>query len=157
AGAAEADPALRVPALQTAGTLARTAGDYPAARRWLETCLALQEQLGDEPGAARTWFELAQVAHYLADFADVSAACQESLALAQRLGDRRGIAAAAGMLGHAAWHLGEYTQARVVLEESLGVWQELGDDLSVSWGRWDLGNIARDTDDVADAQRQYTA
>ena len=155
AGAGGSYPPLRVPVLQAAGTLARTAGDYAEARRRLEACLALQQSLDDEAGAARTWFELAQVAHYLGDFDEVSAACDRSLTLYRRLGDRRGIAVAAGMLGHGAWHLREYRRARGLIEESIGTWRSLGDSLSVSWGLWDLGNIARDEGDLAAARDRY--
>jgi non-specific serine/threonine protein kinase len=155
AGGAHAPASLRVTALLAAGTLARTAGDYPDARRRLQESLALQLEIEDRAGAARTWFEIAQVAHFLGDFEDLFAACERSLSLYRELGDRHGVAVAVGMEGHAAWHLRDYRRARTSLEESIAVWRELGDDLSVSWGQWDLGNIARDEGDPGAAHQHY--
>jgi DNA-binding CsgD family transcriptional regulator len=96
---------------------------------------------------ARTWFELAQVAHYVGDFGEISSACDRSLALYEQVVDRRGVAVAKGMLGHAAWHLRDWTRALELITQSIAVWEELGDSLSVSWAHWDLGNISRDRTD----------
>lgn len=147
--------ATKARTLLPAAALARAAGDWDAARGHLELCLSLQSELSDREGAARAWYELAQVAHYEADFEGLHTACRESLALYRELDDRRGVAVAGGLLGHAAWHLHDFETARRLLGETIAVWRELGDDLSISWALWDFGNIARDQGDSAAARESY--
>lgn len=154
-GYADSD-GLRAAALAAAGTLARTAGDYPSAMSDLAEALRLETAMSDHHAAARTLFEIAQVAHYQGNFERLFEACGESLRLYRQLEDSRGVALASGMHGHAAWHLGDYRTARELLEESLHTWREAGDAISVAWGLWDLGNIAVSEGDLQRARMLYT-
>jgi non-specific serine/threonine protein kinase len=165
AAAPTADLADRAVALRAAGALARTSGDYEGARSLTRASIDLQERAApartaaeDEVATAelaRTWFELAQVAHYVGDFRENASACDRSLALYERVADRRGVAAATGMLGHAAWHLHDLTRALELITHSIAVWEELGDSLSVSWAYWDLGNIARDAGNLEGSRGNF--
>ncbi|MGD9932807.1 MAG: LuxR C-terminal-related transcriptional regulator [Dehalococcoidia bacterium] len=149
------DDLMRGRALAAAGTLARSAGDYGQATRELAEALRIELARGDRTSAARTLFELAQVAHYEGNFDRLLEACAESLRLYQEVGDQRGIAAAAGMTGHAAWHAGDLVLARRVLEPALQTWRELGDRISEGWTLWDLGNVAVAAKDLRAARTQF--
>jgi tetratricopeptide (TPR) repeat protein len=141
--------AIRVKALNGAGVLAETQGDYARAQALHEGCLALCRELGDERGSANSLSNLGNVARRQGDYARARALHEEGLALRRALGDKNGLAGSLANLGNAADEQGDYARARALHEDSLALRRELCDKRGMAIALNNLGN-------VANAQGDYT-
>ena len=137
-----APTATRAQALNGAGNLAHSCGDYEAAGRFYEESLLIRRELGDKQGIASALNNLALAAHAQGDYAQVEALQEESLALKRTLGDRWGIASSLGNLGVLAHDRGNYERAWALHEESLTIRRELGDKLGIALALGNLGVVA---------------
>jgi predicted ATPase len=84
--------AMRAKALNGAGALASSQGDYVSTRTLHEEALAIQRELGNRRGIANSLSGLGSVAKDQGDFALARTMYEEALALRRELGDRWGIA-----------------------------------------------------------------
>jgi predicted ATPase/DNA-binding SARP family transcriptional activator/Tfp pilus assembly protein PilF len=138
-------PAMRVhkaKALNGAGVLAWTLGDYDAAHTLHEESLALRRELGDKLGIAYTLTNLGIVAWSQGDYAAARGLYEESLALKRELGDKLGISYSLNNLGTVTREQGDYATARTLYEESLALRRELGDKLGIAYTLTNLGTVA---------------
>jgi predicted ATPase/DNA-binding CsgD family transcriptional regulator len=116
--------AARARALYHAGLLRRHQGDYGAARTYLTACLALFEDLGDEPGQADAAWALGSTMGLAGDEAAARSLLERSLALSRRLGNARGLAWSLMQLSDLAVAQGDGATARRWFEECMTVAQE---------------------------------
>ena len=103
------------------GNAAQGAGDFAAARLWLELCLPLFEQAGDQQRAA---FTLGNLANLATSQEDYLAACQwhrDAINLFRLLGDSHNLALGLNNLVNTLLEAGSKTAAREMIEESLAV------------------------------------
>jgi non-specific serine/threonine protein kinase len=121
-----ASAALRARALQGAGEVAGSLGDFHAARSCLEQSLALCRALDDKPGIAYALLVLGNQAVAQDEWAAARPFIEECLALYRDLGDRPGMAAATTELGYLTYWQGDCAAGRALLEESLAMQRELG-------------------------------
>jgi predicted ATPase/class 3 adenylate cyclase len=131
AGARDDDPAAwwsRVRALAAAGTLARGAGDFAAARRHHEEQLALVRADPDEELSAKALSSLGNVVLLEGDLAEARRLCEESLAIRRRLGAPRPLALALNNLGVIADCEGDFAAAESAYREHLDIMRTVGDD-----------------------------
>jgi len=142
--------AVRARALNGAGNLAWSQGDYARATAWYEESIAFWRQVGDAGGIARALSNLGMVLHERGDVGGAQVRYEESLALhrQQRDLDRWNIAAALNNLGRAVHELGDRAWARALFAESLALKREIGDSAGTAAT---LGNLA----DVASADGDY--
>jgi len=141
----DATPSLATPrakALNGAGNLASSQGDFPTARALLEEGLALRRELGDTSGVATSLNNLGNIAFSLDDYPAARALFAESLALQRELGNPWGTAAALSNLGLVALDQGDYPAAQALFSESLTLQRELGDTWSVATTLGNLGLVA---------------
>ncbi|MDQ7848982.1 MAG: tetratricopeptide repeat protein, partial [Armatimonadota bacterium] len=126
-----APAALRATALNIAGNLARSRGDYGLAVSSYEHTLALRREAQDARGIAVALNNLGVVAKDQGDYVRARAFLEESLAIKRREGDRRGVAVTLSNLGLTAKAQGDLAAAAAFFSESLGLFQGLGD----TWGQ----------------------
>ena len=139
-------------ALQGAGNLAWSQGDYGGARALYEECLTLFRHQGDQKGIANVLGNLGLVALYQGDHAGASALYEESLTLSRQLRDQKGIANALCNLGSMALYQGDYWGARALHDESLTLFRGLGDQQGIANALSNLGWVAQGQGDFAEAQ-----
>ncbi len=130
-------------ALEWAGSLATSQGDYRAARAYHEESLAIRQEVGDQQGQAVSLTDLGVVAARQGDYSTARALYTESLAIRREVGDQRGIAASLINLGLVSESQGDYGGARAAYMESLSVTRELGDKRLIAVTLNNLGTLAR--------------
>jgi len=141
---------VRARALNGAGNLAWSQGDYAKATAWYEESIVFWRQVGDGVGIARALSNLGMVLYEQGDLSRAQARYEESLTLhrQQRDLDRWGIAAVLNNLGRAVREQGDRTRAHALFAESLALKREIGDSSGTAAT---LGNLA----DVASADGDY--
>jgi tetratricopeptide (TPR) repeat protein len=129
-----------VRALFWAGVLLDDAGrpDESAAR--LEACLAIQQEIGDDVGAARTLNSLGVVARSVGDLDRARSLIEESIERKRALGDRAGISGSLDNLGIVASDLGQFDEAIRLMSEALELDLEAGGSV-VFLSRVNLGSV----------------
>jgi non-specific serine/threonine protein kinase len=136
--------APRAEALLGAGQLARTQGDYAAARELLEESLAINRSLGDERGTAYALLWTGFVARVQEEYSTARALLNEALALSRLIQEMWVNAAALHHLGMIASDFQEdYPAARSSLEESLALYRTLGPRRYIALVLLSLGDVAR--------------
>jgi len=142
--------AVRAQALNGAGNLAWSQGDYARATAWYKESIVLWRQVGDAAGIARALSNLGMVLHEQGDVSGAQARYEESLAAHQQRRDldQWSIAATLNNLGRAVHEQGDRARARALLTESLALKREIGDSAGSAAT---LGNLA----DMADAEGDY--
>ena len=147
--------AARAKALNGAGSLADSQGDYAAAHSLYEESLTISRELGDKRGIAAALNGLGIVAWYQGDYAAARSLYEESLAIRRELGDKQGIAKSLNNLGLVALGLGDYAAARPLYEESLAIIRELGDRQLIAYSLGNLENVALGKPDYVAARSLY--
>ena len=136
--------APRAVALLGAGQLARTQGDYAAARASLEESLALYRALDDARGTAHALLWTGFVARVQEEYGAARTLLNEGLALACAIGETGVTAATLHHLGMIAADVQEDSAgARSLLEESLALYQMLGLRRNIALVLLSLGDLAR--------------
>ncbi|MBC8103398.1 MAG: tetratricopeptide repeat protein, partial [Cytophagales bacterium] len=156
AEASEAEAAARGKALNGAGALAYSQGDYAAARTRYAQSLAVRRRLGDPRSIAASLINLGNVVLEEGDWEGARSLYEESLALLRPLGDPRFIANALGNLGLVAHYQGDYARARALHEESVVERRrQVGDHRGIAFSLINLGNVSLAQGDYASAQAQF--
>ena len=151
ATSAQCETKARAQALNAAGVLATSQGDFAAARLLLEEGRELYRTLDDPRGMAALLGNLASTLAWQGERASAYALARESLALLREVQDRSGIALTLSNLGSMARRQGDFETARAFLEESLALRRELGDTSGIAHALSNLGNIAYHQADYATA------
>lgn len=134
--------AVRAAALSTAGVLAYTQGDYPAATEALEEAHVWHQQNGDPLGMADVARSAGTVALLQARYDRAVPLLERSAALYRALGDDAGIARAVTSLAVVYERQGRYDEAVPLYEETLGLYRALGDTSGVGLVLGNLGTTA---------------
>jgi len=137
----------RAKALNAAGVLAWSQGDYARAVTLCEAALALYRASGDTAGMALSLNYLGFVAADQGESGRATALLTESLHLYRRLSDVWGIAQTLGDLGVVAAQQGDFAEATRLLEESLPLRRALGNKRGIAVALSNLGNVAVDQGD----------
>lgn len=146
--------APRAEALLGAGQLARTQGDYAAARVYLEESLALYRALDDARGMAHVLLCTGFVARVQEEYGAARALLDEGLACARAIGETVVTAATLHHLGMIAADVQEDSAAAgMYLEESLALYRTLGLQRHIALVLLSLGDVARCDGHVAAAKK----
>lgn len=129
--APHAPPHLRAKALNVAGNLARSRGEYGVAVERYERALALRREAQDPRGIAIALNNLGVTAKDQGDYARARDFLEESLTIKRQAGEQRGIAVTLNNLGLTAKAQGDLAAAARYFDESFDLFQELGDH----WGQ----------------------
>jgi predicted ATPase/class 3 adenylate cyclase len=152
---AETPATVKAKALNGAGVLARSQGNYAQARTWVEESTDLYRKAGDKRGLATTLTNLGLIAFEQGDYAAARTLHAESLALGRELGDKRAIATSLNNLGLVANEQSDDLTARENYAESVGLLRELGEKGGLASVLNNLGNIAHNREEFAVARALY--
>ena len=149
-------PAVRAKALNGAGVLAESQGDWDTATRLHEESLEISRRLGDQHGVAWSLNNLGVVAINQGDHTRALALLEENLAVAEQAQDTASIATALNDLGLIAHSRHEYDQARALWTRSLTLFRTLGDESHVARALNNLGTVAMELREHARAQELFS-
>jgi predicted ATPase/class 3 adenylate cyclase len=134
----------RAVALDGAGVLAETQGDYDRAEALHRESLALSRQRGDKTGIARALGNLGVVAFDRGDDDQATTMIEESLAMAREIGDQLLVATALNDLGIVAQDRGDLDRAGVHFQESLALRRLAWSGSEIARSLNNLGGVALD-------------
>jgi len=144
--------AVRVEVLAGTGGLARTQGDYAAARAFLDEALAIARRAGDRGLLALTLTSLGFVARVQQDYGTARAALEEALTVAREGDDTLDAAIALHHLGLLTLEAdGDCAAAWVLNEQSLVLFRQLGNHRMVANVLAGLARVARARGDAVEA------
>jgi predicted ATPase/transcriptional regulator with XRE-family HTH domain len=129
----------RARALNGAGILARSQGDYAGAQTYLEACLEIQKTQADPVGVANVLNSLGLLAYVQGDHVQAAKIHEQALAYRRNIGDQRGIAISLNNLALSIQETGDFDQAELLFRESLDLSRQVGDTRGVSAAIINLG------------------
>jgi predicted ATPase/class 3 adenylate cyclase len=135
-------PAVRAKALNGAGVLAESRGDWDTATRFHEESLEISRRIGDQRGVAWSLNNLGVAAVSQGDYGRAQALLEENLAVAEDAEDMAGIATALNDLGLIAHSRHDLGQATALWTRSLVLFRALGDESHVARALNNLGTAA---------------
>ncbi len=138
---------VRATALNAAGVLARSQGDYAPAVALSTASLRLCRDGGDRQGSANALANLGNVACDQGVYGQAIALFEESLALRRDSTDAWGTANALNALGMIALDQGDYERAAALLTDSLALKRARGDTQGIATALTNLGGVALDVGD----------
>jgi non-specific serine/threonine protein kinase len=139
--------AARCAALDAAGHLASSQGDYAQAVALHEESLALRRAAGDARGLAMALIGLGNVAREQADYPRAVALYEECLDLLRANNEWDQMGTALNGLANVANEQGDYARAIALYEESLVLARRRGDTAAMSRSLNNLGNVAQQQGD----------
>ena len=142
-------------ALNALGIVAKSHGDYEAARTYYQESLAIRKDIGLRAGIASVLTNLGSVAWSQGDLGAARSYYQDSLAFYKELGDRDGIASTLLGLGIVAASQGEFGAARAYYQNSLALYKEQGVRSGMAASLNGLGNLAFWQEDYEAARKYY--
>ena len=146
-----ADSHLRAQALNGAGVLADSAGDWEGAARLHTESLRLFRELGDLHGVAWTLNNLGVVELNRGHLEAAQALLEENLAVAEQAGAEASIATALNDLGQIAHYQEDHDRAIDLLTRGLERFRALGDDTHMARALNNLGTITGERGDLEEA------
>ncbi len=150
-----APPAVRAKALNGAGILALSQGDYQRARTLGEESLVMHRDLRDKVGIASSLRILGNVMYERGNYKAARELHEESLACAREAEDKPSVAAAAVNIAIVASHEGDYDLAKAMCRDSLAVFREVRDRRGTAFALNMLGILASDEGDYVTARSWY--
>jgi predicted ATPase/class 3 adenylate cyclase/Tfp pilus assembly protein PilF len=135
-------PALRAKALNGAGVLAESQGDFETAQRLHQESLDIARRADDLLGVSWSLNNLGVVAINQGDYDRARTLLEENLAVAERTNDAASVATAIIDLGQLAIYQGEHDQAATLLTRALALFRDLGDESHMARSLNNLGYLA---------------
>jgi len=108
------------------GILHQKLGNYLKAKELYLQSLAIDEELGDKSGIAKTLHQLGMIHHVQGNYPEAVKTYEQSLKIAEELGDRSGIARSIGQLGRINEEQKDYKEAMRKYLITLSILKELG-------------------------------
>jgi predicted ATPase/class 3 adenylate cyclase/Tfp pilus assembly protein PilF len=149
------DAASEAVALDGAGVLAETQGDYARAAALHEEALTRSRENGDSIGIARALGNLGVLAYDQRDDARAATLLDESLTLARDAGDQLTVATALNDLGLVAHRQGDLVRAETLFRESLALRRAIGNASEIARSLNNIGAVAFDQGNFAMACQLY--
>jgi predicted ATPase len=146
-----ADSHLRAQALNGAGVLADSAGDWEGAAHLHTESLRLFRELRDLHGVAWTLNNLGVVKLNQGHLEEAQALLEENLAVAEQAGAEASIATALNDLGTIAHYQGDHERAIELHTRGLERFRALGDETHVARALNNLGTIIGESGDLEEA------
>jgi predicted ATPase/class 3 adenylate cyclase len=153
---AAVSPAVRAKALNGAGVLAESQGDWGTATRLHQESLEISRRIGDQHCVAWSLNNLGVVAINQGDYERAQALLEENLAVAEQANDPANTATALNDLGLIAHSRHEYDQATALWARSLTLFRTLGDESHVARALNNLGTVAMELGEYERAQDLFS-
>lgn len=148
--------ASRAKALNGAGLLAHSLGDYDGAQTFLQESVELFRQVGDARGTAFALTNLGLQFYSQRKFEPATMLLQSSLDLARIAGDKQLVALALNGLGEISRYQGNLERAHELYTESLDLARASGDTQRILEPMFNLGAVAHRQGDQAAARSLLT-
>ena len=145
----------RAKALNAAGVLAWSQGDYPSAERHHAACLGLRRAAGDPAKVAQSLNNLGIVASSAGSYQQAQAYYEECVAIYRQQSNQLGAARALNNLGVIAERQHDATQAQRYYQQSLALYRTLDDRQNAALLLGNLGALALAQAQHADARAHY--
>src|SRR5215213_2694813 len=149
-------PPVRAKALNGAGVLVESRGDWDTAARFHEESLEISRRIGDQRSVAWSLNNLGVAAVSQGDYARAQALLEENLAVAEEAKDTADIATALNDLGLIAHSRHDYDQATALWTRSLALFRALGAESHVARALNNLGTAAMGLGEFERAQSLLT-
>ena len=149
---ASVEPAVRAKALNGAGVLAESRGEFDTATRLHEESLEISRQIGDQRGVAWSLNNLGVVAVSQGDYARAQVLLEENLAVAEEAEETASVATALNDLGLIAHSRQDYQRAAALWTRGLALFRALGDESHVARALNNLGTVAMELGNYEEAQ-----
>jgi predicted ATPase/DNA-binding CsgD family transcriptional regulator len=143
----------RAKALNAAGHLAWSQGNFERAAALCEQSLALARDLGDRSVGATAQTGLGRVAYSRGDYPTARVLLEAALEMHRERGDLWSIAETLHLTGGMAAFQGNYAAGRAMLEESLAAYRKVGDPQNIANTIGILGMMALGQGDYAAARQ----
>ncbi|HVF62872.1 MAG TPA: tetratricopeptide repeat protein [Casimicrobiaceae bacterium] len=153
--AVQASPVGHAHALYVGAALAHAQGDLAEAAAFLEKCLQLRREVGNDVDIAATLSTLSFVRLGTGDATRAREGEEEALAIFRKLGDRMGEAIGLLHLGQVAMFTGDDAQAIAYFGQCLAIGRDLEHCEIQSESERMLGEIALEAGDVDEARRWF--
>ncbi|MFN6249463.1 tetratricopeptide repeat protein [Microcystis sp.] len=127
--------------LTSLGNAYDSLGEYQKAIEFHQQSLAIDREIGDRGGEAKSYNNLGNVYYSLGEYQKASEFHQQSLAILREIGDRGGEAASYNNLGTVYNSLGEYQKAIEFHQQSLAITREIGDRGGEAYSYNNLGAV----------------
>ncbi|WP_375329582.1 tetratricopeptide repeat protein [Microcystis sp. BLCC-F210] len=127
--------------LTSLGNVYYSLGEYQKAIEFHQQSLAIDREIGDRGGEAKSYDNLGNVYYSLGEYQKAIEFHQQSLAIEREIGDRGGEAASYNNLGNVYYSLGEYQKAIEFHQQSLAIEREIGDRGGEAASYNNLGNV----------------
>jgi ATP/maltotriose-dependent transcriptional regulator MalT len=137
-------------ALSSLGHVARSSGNYPAARAMYEESIVICRETADQSGMVIPLIYLGQILEIPGDYEAGRRHAEEGLRIARELGDKRGTSTALQVLAGIAILVADLDAAQSLLDEAKVLAQELRDKHAIDRVLLSLARIALE-------QRNYAA
>ncbi|MCI0474997.1 MAG: tetratricopeptide repeat protein [Anaerolineales bacterium] len=148
---------VRTQALNAAGNLAVSLGDYDRATALYEEALTQSRAQSDPAVSAGILNNLGLLAKMQGEYARAEEFHRASLAVRQKLGDKLGMAGSTVNLGNIFSEQGNYEQAIAFYQQSLDLDRELQDTRGAAIALTNLGNVHLHQGNFDQAKNFYTA
>jgi tetratricopeptide (TPR) repeat protein len=137
------------------GMAAQDRGRLDEAMDWYRQSLAIDEELGDRPGMASSYYQLGWASHILRRLDESEDWYRKSLAISEEFGDRPGMAMTYNALGVTVQDRGRLDEAEEWYRRSLAIKEELGDRPGMARTYHQLGTAAQDRGRLDEAEDWY--
>ncbi len=152
----DSPPAVRFKLLNGLGFLAQLQGDYAAARKAHEECLAVVKTANIKQKLTPSLCSLASVAHQQGDLTTARKFYEEGLATAHELNNKYGIAGALNGLAEVAYAENDNAAARQFWEKAVTISRQIGNKQYVSACLVNLGKVAYHEGDYKTSRSHFT-
>ena len=149
-------PVVRAKALNGAGVLAESQGDWDAAIQLHLESLDISRRLGDLRGVAWSLNNLGVVAINQGDFTRAQELLEENLAVAEQADDPASVATALLDLGQIAHFADDHERATALFTRSLTLSRRLGDESHIARALNNLGTVALEREEYERARSLLT-
>jgi predicted ATPase/DNA-binding CsgD family transcriptional regulator len=145
-------PAVRASALTSAGHLAYSQGDLPAAQRLLEESLVLWQALGEDSRRAVSLYLLGIVIYFRGDLDGALALFEDARTINHREGNRLREAMNLALMAQVRFEQGDLARAAALNQESLEIVQQRGPGWGTILALCMLGRLAAARGEHAEAR-----
>lgn len=143
-----AEPTIRAKALNGAGVLADSQGDWLMAARLHDESLQISRRIGDLRNVAWSLNNLGVVEINQGNLERARQLLEENLAVAEQANDPASVATALIDLGRIAHYQGDHERATALYTRSMTLFREIGDESHVARALNNLGTMALDQGDL---------
>jgi tetratricopeptide (TPR) repeat protein/class 3 adenylate cyclase len=130
-------------------------GNYPKAMGYYQKCLAIDNELGNKMGIARSFLNIGNIYSSQGNYTKAMEYFQKCMAIHEELGNKKGIANLLIANGNIYYNQGNYPQALEQFQKSLAIQEELGNQKGIANSMHSIGMIYHEQGNYPNALKHY--